>query len=136
MPIEGVAGENRLGVIHVWMDVRSMTNRKRIVPEREGSPEAGFPVEGEASMNAHLVPRPRDARGLFHLPPRLKRAWPGPDVKKPGHFVAGPSLAEREGLPGAGFPVEGEASMNAHLASLVDFFTSLPGSSELGLVRM
>jgi hypothetical protein len=75
MPIEGVAGENRLGVIHVWMDVRSMANRKRIVPEREG-------------------------------------------------------------LPGAGFPVEGEASMNAHLASLVDFFTSLPGSSELGLVRM
>jgi hypothetical protein len=45
-------------------------------------------------------------------------------------------VPEREGSPEAGFPVEGEASMNAHLASLVDFFTSLPGSSELGLVRM
>ena len=87
-----------------------MANRKRIVPEREGSPEAGFPVEGEASMNAHLVPRPRDARGLFHLPPRLKRAWPGPDVKKPGHFVAGPSLAEREGF-------EPPVPLRAHLFS-------------------
>jgi hypothetical protein len=36
--------------------------------------------------------------GLFRSLPLSKRAWPGQGAKKPGHFVAGLSLAEREGF--------------------------------------
>jgi hypothetical protein len=72
--------------------------------------------------------------GLFRSLPSPKQAWLGQGAKKPGHFVAGPSLAEREGLPEAGFPIEGEASWKA-LRSLRarGLFRSLPSPKQAWL---
>ena len=52
----------------------------------------------------------RFARGLFRSLPSPKQAWLGQGTKKPGHFVAGPSLAEREGF-------EPPVPLRAHLFS-------------------
>jgi hypothetical protein len=64
-------------------------------------------IEGEASRKALRSLR---ARGLFRSLPSPKQAWLGQGAKKPGHFVAGPSLAEREGF-------EPPVPLRAHLFS-------------------